>query len=176
MVVGDQRDQLSVAVVLHQPIDPFMVDAAGHETVRALMRRVPLDELADLLRPSHAQQGRAHHRAIADPGTRVASRARLQGRAAAGHENVRRRGQRRIHRVLNPAAARPGRSGEYRLPIERRLRRARSGAEGRAAKSAFGCLPCLRRQREFERAGGEAEADRASRWRAGACRRRGRRA
>ena len=121
MVVGDQCQQFAVTIVLDQPIDPLAIDAAGHEAVGALMRRVPADELAHFRRVPHAQQCRAHHGAVANPGARVAARTRLQCGSGAGHQNVRGRRERRVHGIGHPAVAGPLRHGKAwsanRMPV-----------------------------------------------------------
>ena len=46
VAVGNGGDQLPVTVVLDQPVGSVAVDAARDETVRALVWRIPADELA----------------------------------------------------------------------------------------------------------------------------------
>src|ERR1700722_17472625 len=56
MVVGDQRDQLTVAFVCDKPVDPFAIDTTGHEAIIALMRCIPADEFPHFPDMPHAQQ------------------------------------------------------------------------------------------------------------------------
>ena len=157
VVVADQCQQLSVAVVLHQPIRAFLVHAAGHEAVRALMRRVPLDELANLFGAAHAQQRRAHHGAVANPRARVTPRSRLQGGTGAGHQNVRGGSQRGTDRLPGPAIALPLLDGKYGVPSKGRLGDGVRRAGRCVPQSGFTRLMGCRRQCKFERAGGEPE-------------------
>ena len=55
VAVGDGGDQLTVAVVFHEPIGSVAVHAARDETVRALVGRIPTEELQRFLPVRHAQ-------------------------------------------------------------------------------------------------------------------------
>ncbi len=67
MVVRYEGNQLAVAVMFNQPVDPLGVHTAGDETVGALIGRVPANVVAHFCGASHAQQGRTHHGAVANP-------------------------------------------------------------------------------------------------------------
>ena len=83
-----REDQLAVAVVLGAPVGAVATDAARHVAVGTLPAGVPAHEHARLRVAAEAQQRGDHRRAVADPGARVPTRTRLQGRAVALHEDV----------------------------------------------------------------------------------------
>ena len=83
VVLGDQPDELPVAVVLGDRVRPLVARAAGDLAVLVLERREPLDEVAHDVRMPHPEQRRRRERAVADPGTIVVARARLDRAAVA---------------------------------------------------------------------------------------------
>ena len=158
VVVGNDGDQLPVAVVLHEPIGSVAVDAARDETIRALVWRIPADELAELpLLRAHPQQRCAHDGAVANPGARVAPGPGLQRRAGARHEYVRGRRERSADGVHRPPGAGPLRCGKLLRPIECRLPDRERGMRRRTFHDALRRCARLERQIEGERARGKAE-------------------
>ncbi len=76
--LGDEVDQLAVAVVLGHRVGAASVDAAGHLAVRVLVAREPLGERRHHVFLAEPQQCYAGERAVADPRARVGARAGLQ--------------------------------------------------------------------------------------------------
>src|SRR6185436_15657340 len=71
---GDREDELTVAVVLDEPVRPVPIHDAGDGAIRCLVCGVPANELLGLAGASHAQECRRHDGAVADPRPRVAAR------------------------------------------------------------------------------------------------------
>ena len=140
-----------------QPVDSLGIDAARHEAVVALVRRVPANEFANLLRMAHAQERSAHHGAVADPRPRIATRSRLQRRTCTRDQYVRRCRERGMDRIRHPAGARPLFRANPLAPIERKLACRPPGAERRAVHHALAGLPAVDRQVEAQGARGETE-------------------
>jgi hypothetical protein len=76
--LGDGEDELAQTVVLGQPIRARVVDAAGHLAGLGLKPCIPANEVRGLGPAAHAQQGGGHDRAVADPGSGIATRSGLQ--------------------------------------------------------------------------------------------------
>ena len=88
VVLHHRENEFAVAVVLGDRIGATLVHAAGNPAVGGLMGRVPLQELPHLLGVTHAQQRRRSERPIANPGTGVGARARLDGGTGAIDQDV----------------------------------------------------------------------------------------
>ncbi len=116
-VLHDRKDQLAVAVVLGEPVRSGAIDDTRDVAVGRLVRRVPADELARFGVPPDAQQRRRHDRAVANPRPRVAPRARLQRRAVAVDQHLRRRRAHRVGMVLRHRRQVEADGAEARAPI-----------------------------------------------------------
>ena len=189
-VLHDAPDELAVAVVLHGAVDAVAVDGARHAAVRELERRVPAQEVAELVGEAHLGEGSARQRRRRGSRSGGSSAGRAGCAAPRGS-----RGSRRATRAASPRRA-PRRAGARSARAPRRARqraaasasraspqaaasaRARpAGGGGVASKSGTATTtdsraPGRRRQLEGQRALGEAErvVERARR-RAGARRR-----
>ena len=86
--LADSPNELAVAVMFHQPIDSIAIHHARNEAVVALELRIPDHKLAQRLRQSGLRKSGTHDHAIAHPGSGVAPRTRLDGRAIAVDQNV----------------------------------------------------------------------------------------
>src|SRR5882762_11684204 len=77
IVLGHQINELAVTVILRHRRRPMLVDAARHLAVVVLVWRIPVDEILHILVVAEAEERGRCERAVADPGARVAARARL---------------------------------------------------------------------------------------------------
>ena len=144
IVLGDQIDELAVAVVLGHGSRTMLIDAARNLAVVVLVVREPVDEILDVLIVAESEQSRRGQRAIANPRARVAPRAGLNRRPITVDQNV-------------------GELGAQRLGVARRRRRERD-ARWPHLLSPFGrhllelrrdgALSLSRQQRESRRISG----------------------
>jgi hypothetical protein len=86
--LGDEVDELTVAVVLRDGIGAAAVDTARHLAVIVLVLGEPLRERFRILGVAEAEEDGGHQRAVADPGALVRTGAGLQRRAVAMDEHV----------------------------------------------------------------------------------------
>src|SRR5439155_7904731 len=100
VVLGDQIDELAVAVVLRHRIRAARVHAAWDLAVPVLVGAKPLDEVAHLLGMTEAQERGAGQRAVADPRALVGARSGLDRRPVAVDEDE---GELRAHGVRDVA-------------------------------------------------------------------------
>ena len=174
-VLHDAPDELAVAVVLDRPVDAVAVHAAGHAAVLQLERRVPAQEVAQLVGEAHLRERAPGEHAVADPRAAVAARAGLDARPLAVHEDPGERGAQALlegarRRAGARSACARGASRQPRSPREPRLAprgRLRAREAGRRRRRRLeerdrdhDRRPCARRrdaQVERERALGEAE-------------------
>ena len=88
VVLGDEVDELPMAVVLGNRVGSRRADATRDVAVLADRLRVPLDEFAHDLILTESQQRLRRERSVADPGALVRSGARVDGLVVAVEKNV----------------------------------------------------------------------------------------
>src|SRR5262249_26370252 len=83
----DPPDELSVTIMLDGLVDPVPVDGTGNASISKLIRHVPAQEAAQLVRESHLDQRRTGECPVADPRAPIAARPRLYARSFSVDEN-----------------------------------------------------------------------------------------